>query len=478
MSTAIRVSDLLARGVRVEWHEGVAVVREVMERVLERGGATLPELSEIEISSEGRIAIGSGAGALEPVRRFGQLLQAIVGQADPPVQPRPLVAQPTAPNPAFGTIAKQDALGDFDSEGTIAAGPGAGTHEPVRRFGQLLQAILSQADPPVQLRLLIAQATAPNPAFGTIAEYEDALGYFERPDRAAVLRQLFERAAQMPVLGGSSDTPTLDAIAPLPVDKPVRTAESMARRHVVHRRALQLGAVAAVAVACAAGVVYAGRARVTQSTDRVSAMARKASDRMGTAVLNGVSKVSDTVGLGRIVPASQAAAPAPTVAPPPPPAPAARSNRRRAAAAPAARRVAPALASANILAFDLDPVAPLHGTGPDAVSARGPASTVPDPVGTDGTLAIYSSDSAGVSSPVGLRPQLPRELPPELGRDKLARIELLISPEGAVESVKLLGQWGVRDMMLLSAAKTWQFQPALRNGIPVRYRKTIWITFN
>jgi hypothetical protein len=29
--------------------------------------------------------------------------------------------------------------------------------------------------------------------------------------------------------------------------------------------------------------------------------------------------------------------------------------------------------------------------------------------------------------------------------------------------------------MFLSVAKAWQFQPALKDGVPVRYRKTIWI---
>ena len=37
------------------------------------------------------------------------------------------------------------------------------TTEPVRRLGQLLQALLAQSEPPVQLRLMVSQATAPEP---------------------------------------------------------------------------------------------------------------------------------------------------------------------------------------------------------------------------------------------------------------------------------------------------------------------------
>ena len=33
------------------------------------------------------------------------------------------------------------------------------------------------------------------------------------------------------------------------------------------------------------------------------------------------------------------------------------------------------------------------------------------------------------------------------------------------------------DMMLLSAAKDWRFEPALKDGRPVRYRLTFnWVT--
>jgi hypothetical protein len=68
--------------------------------------------------------------------------------------------------------------------------------------------------------------------------------------------------------------------------------------------------------------------------------------------------------------------------------------------------------------------------------------------------AIYSPRSEGVSSPIAVRPQLPRELPPDVNRSELRVIELVISPLGTVESVKLLGDpRNVHDSMLLSAAK-------------------------
>jgi hypothetical protein len=91
-------------------------------------------------------------------------------------------------------------------------------------------------------------------------------------------------------------------------------------------------------------------------------------------------------------------------------------------------------------------------------------------------VAVYSAESVGVSPPVGVNPQLPRRLPPEVDPNQLGQMELLIAPDGYVESAKLVkGPRNVHDSMLLSAAKAWQFRPAMKNGVPVRYRKTVWI---
>ena len=110
---------------------------------------------------------------------------------------------------------------------------------------------------------------------------------------------------------------------------------------------------------------------------------------------------------------------------------------------------------------------------------------LPAPEGVSGEVVIteltveevygtYSRDSAGVLPPVGVRPQLPKELPAHVDRSTLARIELVILQDGTVESVKLLGEpRHVIDSMLLSAAKAWEFQPAMKDGRPVRYRKVV-----
>jgi outer membrane biosynthesis protein TonB len=50
-------------------------------------------------------------------------------------------------------------------------------------------------------------------------------------------------------------------------------------------------------------------------------------------------------------------------------------------------------------------------------------------------------------------------------------IELIVSETGFVERVRLLSTpKRMADMMLLSGAKNWEFEPALKDGQSVRYR--------
>jgi hypothetical protein len=136
ISDTLTLSDVLARGIAVDWYEAVAVVRAVAE-VLSRdpeNAPLLPELHQIQISAAGRVNVIRGTAVQEPVRRLGQLLQAMLGQAEPPVQ----------------------------------------------------------------LRLLISQATAPIPAYESIAHYDEALGYFERPGQLPFFQALYLRASQRP----------------------------------------------------------------------------------------------------------------------------------------------------------------------------------------------------------------------------------------------------------------------------------------
>src|SRR3954454_349276 len=403
MIARITLSEILGRGVSMEWYEGVALVRGVATRLLDTSSdaAAAPELHQIEISKDGDVSV-SGATT---------------------------------------------------------------TTEPVRRFGQLLQATLGHTAMPVQLRLVIVQATAPAPAFGSIREFDEALAYFERPGRDTILEALYTRAAAAPI-PEAAPTPTLDAVAPLPSPDPPKAAKRRAPAKS-NRRAVLVGAAGVVLLIGATAPWYARRAGVMVGRRDVSTIAHQAADAAGAAPLAGLSAVTERTGLGRLVPAT-------AVSPEPPAVPdtaVAKLSRARQTASP--RRKPPI---APILMFDLDP---LPHSEIELVAYATPGSAPPGSVAAESVErdenTVFALGSEGVLPPVWVRPQLPRELPPNVKPEQLCRVELVVSENGTVESVKLLGvPHTVHDSMLLSAVKAWQFHPALKDGHSVRFRKTVW----
>jgi hypothetical protein len=404
----LTLADVLARRVPIEFHEAVAIVRDVTERAIERFGSsdTIPNLDQIYLLPDGRT----------------------------------------------------DVVG------------GTETGEPVRRMGQLLQGLLTQSDTPVQLRLVISRATAPAPAYASIREFGDALGYFERPDRQKILRALYATAASATVADESDAPPTVERIElpPLPPRPSAAAPAQTAAPRSTRRAELYLAAAGLIAIG-SAGTVWYLRSRniATPTRAQVSAAASRVSHAAGRAVLVGASAFTDRFGLGHVVPGDAPAPPAPAAAPPP-------TSRVE------ARRPQAKLKSEPFFAFDLEPAGPLAPPAEAASSLADshvpdePAPSVEPSAPPDSS--IYAAGAEGVSPPVGIRPNFPRDLPSTVNLEELSRIELVVASNGTVESVKLVkGPRGVLDAMLLSAVKAWEFHPALKGGIPVRYRKTIWI---
>jgi hypothetical protein len=409
MSDGVTLANILGTQVSLQWYEAVAVVREVADRLVSASSdRAIPELQQIRLSPEGHLDI-------------------------------------------MGVIA---------------------TDEPVRRMGQLLQALLAHAEAPVQLRLVITQATAPNPQYRSIRDYSEALGFFERPERSTVLQSLASRVTGAAASAPATHPLTLDTVAPLPGPSSKEKDESKKSGERRNRRWRAWGAalVALVVLGAAAGGLWYAHKRGIgpQNKEEASDLANRASDAVGAAIVHGASAVTDTLGLGRIVPAKELDPPA--AAPEPASPPKVPQSRRREPAAPATE------VASSIIAFDLEP-APPADRGPSARPgvASTTASGAPE-VDLDTDDTIYSVDSRLITPPVGVRPKLARQLPPDFDPTRLGRIELIIGVDGSVESAKLLGPpRTVNDGLFLSVAKAWTFQPALRNGVPVRYRKTIWV---
>jgi hypothetical protein len=405
---ALTLADILRRNVVIEWFEGVALVRAIIDRLTSSSSSSVPELHQVELSSSGRVDVNGGSS----------------------------------------------------------------TDDPVRRLGQLLQATFGRSDPPVQLRLMISQATAPTPAFASVREFDEVLGYYERPNREASLQALYERAAAAPPPQVSGSTPTLDTLAPLPTPEQKKPAKPP-KPPEVKRRQRRLAIAAIGLLLIAGGLAQYARNLGAAESEQVSEMAAKAGDVVGSAVISSLSKVTETVGLGRLVSESEANAtpPAPALTPTLQ-MPVATSGRR------GTREPLPAQAI-PVLVYDLD-IRPsmLSSSGEEAAAMPVPSETeaaVPTSNGGPETDMFTAADS-DVVPPIGIRPQLPRELPRHVSSEQLTQIELLVAADGTVEMVKLVSSpKTVHDSMWLSAIKAWQFQPAMKDGRPVRYLKTVWI---
>ncbi len=136
---------------------------------------------------------------------------------------------------------------------------------------------------------------------------------------------------------------------------------------------------------------------------------------------------------------------------------------------PAERTVAtPGAAGAGVT-----PSAPQAAPGPSSPSTDGPATV--EPIAVAAEPPVYSWRSANVAPPEMVLPRMPESsFPPPDATIDGQFIEVLISEAGEVEAVRLRGTpaeaaASYRYAMILAAAKAWQFTPATRDGVPVRY---------
>lgn len=107
-----------------------------------------------------------------------------------------------------------------------------------------------------------------------------------------------------------------------------------------------------------------------------------------------------------------------------------------------------------------------------AASARPPAASNPTAVAAPPKPAAPPE----ITSPVPVKQELPVWVPPDLSirREFRGAIRVWISETGKVTNAKLAPAiHPVYDRLLLQAAQTWEYQPALRNGVPTASEKVI-----
>lgn len=326
--------------------------------------------------------------------------------------------------------------------GGVDVRSGAATGLPaVADVAHILLTLLGEAQTlPVQLRLLALQEVSPTRRDTTLAAWSGTLAAFERPGRQRTIQDVYERFMQLPARDGDT-----------PVKELARPARERKDRHRWWRSRRVRQAAVSVVLLVAAGIaavwlwpLVAPMLSGTGSSSKQKADAGPAPQSLSAAAVERIREVARRIWLAA-EPGPPAAAPdvAPDANSAPAPTPAEVASLPAAAPAPELR-------------------------APDAPAAAMPASA---------EQAVFSAGDASVVPPILLRPRLPMNPRPGVRAEVLPQVEILVSPAGEVESVKLLTQpAGVIPTMMLSAIKTWRFEPATRDGRPVRYRLLMRLT--
>jgi hypothetical protein len=331
--------------------------------------------------------------------------------------------------------------------GGVAVGTGGVKDAAGPILARMIHTLTATGSIPAPLRLLVTRWTSAGDEH-TIAEFAKELGYFARPDGQNLIQAVYERAvATVPV----RPTPRQEVPRPVPPVRPPQARDSRFLYFAV--------AAAGLLVISLTGLVAL---RGTGSTRASSTPSSTATTAQSDGLAAGTNPPS-VAGPGRqrgIGTGTRAAAATPGTAdrgttPVMPVSP--RGNAPGAPPAPVSSAVRATLASPAAASPRSAPIPPSSGA---VASSRSALEATP----------IYSRRDPNVTPPALLHAQLPSPLLSGFQPD-MNTIELIVSETGSVERVRLLSTpKRMPDMMLLSNAKNWEFEPAVKDGQAVRYR--------
>jgi len=137
-----------------------------------------------------------------------------------------------------------------------------------------------------------------------------------------------------------------------------------------------------------------------------------------------------------------------------------------------------AAAQATVVKAEPPPAA----AAPASASAAGAPPGGPPPAPAPAASASAASPTPDVPAggvlvpPVAVRQQMPLWLAMTqfLPRGGRGRVRIIVDEKGSVEEARIVESvHTVYDALLLSAARTWKYEPATLDGKPVRYAKVI-----
>jgi TonB family protein len=144
---------------------------------------------------------------------------------------------------------------------------------------------------------------------------------------------------------------------------------------------------------------------------------------------------------------------------------------------------APAAASAPTppaVAASLNQPAATGAKRAPAAASRNRATAAASPNGSPAAPITATAGEPGVIAPVALSqpaPQMPPGLVALVKRlQRTGTIDIIIDEHGSVEDVIVKQSVNsAYDALVVAAARTWKYQPALKDGVPVRFIKTIHV---
>ena len=365
-----------------------------------------------------------------------------------------------------GVPAPPDIL--LSPDGAIVVGGPAQRHED-DALPRVLHELLAVVPPPTALRLFVLHAISSSERRSPAA-FGKALEYYERPERDAVIRAVRQKYFETPL-------PLPGSAAPQPFELPAIEPKQLPSPEPVRRRPRRVAVVLALC-ACAVVVVItvgngrSGRSSRTFSTvDALLAHTAEAGRSVVRAIADSLSS-----------PVDNAPGEDPTTSEPKTPVVTSEGRRRR----PRTESTHESVAATGPEAATLDELetgaVQVDAVPADEAPIEHPVVVMPVPVPE--VVDDKPLDAADTPSPTEahasvIPPRLlePIRLPPwvdPVNKESLSAIELQIGTDGTVERVRMLSPaMRMTDMMILSAAKTWVFEPASLEGRPVPYRLTL-----
>jgi periplasmic protein TonB len=311
----------------------------------------------------------------------------------------------------------------------------------------LLDELLSKTAVPQQLRQFVADHRAAPAERATLRDFVDGLAFFAPPARREHVAAVAQRASHVDSQNRAEKE--LERLAERARKKTKKEQPNKPKDDVTRLRrktVLVAGGVAALGIIAAGGFAFLGKG-----------------SKPGRVVGSVQTRVKEIVktGLAAVGVATPEAPLRAEPAPEPPAAPAPRVKRNK----PAPKNPHPVQLTVEVkdlVGVPLTDLAPIDK----------PALAEPP---MDET--VYSAGADGVEPAVLLRPHLPSRPPASVTVRELGILELLVSQTGGVDQVRLVSSEArFHDRMIVAAAKSWRFQPATKDGSPVRSRVLIRVT--